>query len=198
MFHGWAIVGWTALAVAAATASVLADGVSEAALHALLRTTAETSLGFFLLAFVASALHRAVRARWTAWLLANRRQLGVSMAVSHGVHGWAIGMLSGWSWLGYWRLAGPVTAIAGGLGFLMLALMVATSFDVTAAWIGPRAWARLHTVGVHFLWFIFFVTLAPGVVESPARVVPVGLLLATLAVRLRWPVRRPVLPRPPS
>src|SRR5215470_9132560 len=56
MVQGWPIVGWAALGVAAVTWAMLANGVTEEALHRLLRVTAETSLVFFLLAFVASAL----------------------------------------------------------------------------------------------------------------------------------------------
>jgi len=64
--------------------------------------------------------------------------------------------------------------------------MVATSFDTTAAWLGPRAWRRLHLVGGHLLWFIFLVTLAPRLAHSAAAIVPVGMLLAVMVMRLRW------------
>jgi hypothetical protein len=40
---------------------------------------------------------------------------------------------------------------AGGLGYLFILLMAATSFDRTAAWLGPRAWNVLHTVGLYYL-----------------------------------------------
>jgi hypothetical protein len=186
MLQGWAIVGWAAAVVGGATLMLLADGVTEAALHRLLRVTAELSLVFFLLAFTASSLRRAWPARPTAWLLANRRYLGVSMGVSHAVHGLVIGTLAGWSWAGYLQLGGPVTAAVGGLGFVALLAMVATSFDTTAAWLGPRSWRRLHLTGAHLLWFIFVATLAPRLPTSAESIVPVSLLVTAMAVRLRW------------
>lgn len=187
--HGWAIVGWAAVVVGAATAVILAGGATDEALHRLLRVTAESSLVFFLLAFVASSLHRAWRSPVSAWLLTNRRYLGVSTGVSHLVHGFAIAALSGWSWAGYVQLGGLDTAIVGGAGFVALALMVATSFDTTAAWLGPRAWRRLHLVGGHLLWLIFLITLAPRIPGAPHAIVPVSLLLVVMAVRLRWRAR---------
>ena len=85
---GWFLVLWTALVVSAMVAAVLAShGAAdlEAVRHAL-RLTARTSLALFLLAFAASSLRRLWPLPATAWLLRNRRHVGVSFAASHFIH----------------------------------------------------------------------------------------------------------------
>ncbi|MCC6766974.1 MAG: hypothetical protein IT293_20150 [Deltaproteobacteria bacterium] len=154
--NGWPIVGWATLVVAAIVAVILGTvGAAEAGIRMVLRATARTSAVFFTLAFAASALRR----RWpnaaTGWLLRNRRQLGVSFAVSHFVHLLAIFALVGWTWAGF-RAAVPAGTLAvGGLAYTFLVLMTLTSFDAPAARLGPRAWRRLHTTGAYYLWFVF-------------------------------------------
>jgi DMSO/TMAO reductase YedYZ heme-binding membrane subunit len=169
--------------------SVIASshGVGEEGARIVLRATARTSLAFFLGAFLASSLRRLARTDLTAWLRRNRRQLGVSFAVSHLVHGWAIVVLT--------RITGrevdTVTLIVGGLGYLVLALLAATSFDRTAAWLGPDAWRRLHTTGVWYLWFVFVATYFGTASRDPVAAASLGLLLAAATVRVM--VRRPAL-----
>jgi hypothetical protein len=64
--------------------------------------------------------------------------------------------------------------------------MVATSFDRTAAWLGPRRWSALHTAGMYWLWFIFFASFAPKSPSSPLYAALALGLLAALALRLRY------------
>ncbi len=120
-----------------------------------IRATARTSVVLFTLAFAASALRR----RWpnaaTAWLLRNRRQLGVSFAASHFVHLLLIIAVAGWTLEGFLTVRPMVTIVGGGLAYVFLALMTLTSFDTTAAWLGPRNWRRLHVTGGYYNWFIF-------------------------------------------
>jgi hypothetical protein len=155
--NGWSLVGITAIAVGALTAIVLGlHGTGEDGMRALLRATARTSLALFLLAYLASTLRALVDRPLPRWLIRNRRYVGVSLAVSHLVHGVAIVGLSR-------ATAAPPasgTLVAGGLAYGLLAAMVATSFDRSAAWLGPRAWNRLHRTGIHYLWFIFAFTFA--------------------------------------
>lgn len=154
--NGWPIVGWATLVVGAIAGIILTVvGTDEAGLRMGIRATARTSVVLFSLAFAASALHR----RWpmpaTTWLLRNRRQLGVSFAVSHGIHLLLIVALAGFTWAGLLANTPTVTLIFGGAAYVFIALMTLTSFDATAAWLGPRAWKRLHTVGGYFVWVIF-------------------------------------------
>jgi DMSO/TMAO reductase YedYZ heme-binding membrane subunit len=175
-------VGWAALVVVAASAATLGvHGAGEEGIRAVIRLTARTSFLLFTAAFAASALARRWPGGVTRWLLTNRRQLGVSFAVSHLVHLVAIVALA--------RLT-TVFGGAGGaiaiLGYVAIAAMAATSFDRTAAWLGPRRWRRLHLVAGYYIWFLFLASYLPRtILGSPAYAPFVVVLLAVLALRLR-------------
>ncbi len=151
---GWPLVAWCAGLLAAMAAVLFAvHGTGEDGWRALVRDTAETSSALFTAAFVSSALARLWPSAITRWMRQNRRYLGVSFAVSHSLH--LVGILTLARVAVEHFTVNPVTLIGGGTGYLFIAAMTATSFDRTAAWIGPRAWRLLHTTGAHFLWFIF-------------------------------------------
>ena len=183
---GWPLVGWCAAAIGLMVASLLAAaGTDHAGLRLVIRATARTSVVLFALAFAASGLRRRWPTPATRWLLANRRYVGVSFAVSHLAHLLGILALTGWSLRGFFVEAGLVAGVLGGLGYVVIAAMVATSFDVTAAWLGPRRWSRLHTAGVWYLWTIFFVSFAPRAHEAPLLYgIFTALLVAALLVRV--------------
>jgi DMSO/TMAO reductase YedYZ heme-binding membrane subunit len=188
--EGWIIVGWAALIVVVMVAVILwVLGPTEAGVRVVLRATARTSLILFVAAFIASALRRLVRTPLTAWLLRNRRQLGVSFAISHAIHGAAIVALVRMTGRG----SDATTAIAGGIGYLLLAAMAATSFDRTAAWLGPRAWSRLHRFGILYLWFIFAFTYVGSALRDPLAAASLLVLFAALGVRLVARRRRRLL-----
>jgi sulfoxide reductase heme-binding subunit YedZ len=163
----------------ALVAIAVVHGFDEAAMRLAIRLTARTSCLLFVCAFVASALRR-IRIPVTAWLLQNRRYLGVSMAVSHGFHAIAI--------------IGLVMVTAGGayqhdwgaiLGYGFIIAMTATSFKPTAAWVGDRAWKILHTVGMYYLWIAFFYPFVNRLSESFVIYLPfVSLLIVALILRL--------------
>jgi hypothetical protein len=185
VLHGFGLVGLVALAIGALAAIVLGlHGPGEEGMRALLRVTARTSLVLFLLAYLASTLRALADRPFTRWLIRNRRYVGLSFAVSHGVHGLAIVGLS--------RATGtppePGTLAAGGLAYGFLAAMTATSFDRSAAWLGPRWWNRLHRTGVHFLWFVFAFTFA-GTLSQASGAHAVFAALASAALLLALALR---------
>jgi len=184
--RGWPIVGWAAVAIAAMVAVILGvAGSGEEGIRVVIRATARTSATFFTAAFVASSLRRAWPGSVSRWLMTNRRHLGVSFAVSHLAHFLAILALAGWSFSKMAVDAGPVAGIFGGVAYLFVVAMAATSFDRTAAWVGPERWKRLHTVGAYYIWAIFFLSFAPRAFKSPLYW-PFALgLLAALLLRLR-------------
>lgn len=188
MLGGWPIVGWSTLAIGVLCGLLLLVlGAGEQGWRAVIRLTAKTSLALFTAAFVASS----VRVLWptptTKWLLANRRYLGVSFAASHAIHLVGIIVLL--------RLApdfaiNTATLIGGGLAYVFLAAMTATSFDRTAAWLGARNWRLLHRTGMYYCWFIFFISYAPrAAVESLLYLPFVVVLLASIGLRIA--ARRP-------
>jgi hypothetical protein len=185
--NGWPLAGWSALAVGVCVVATLAvAGTGELGIRAVLRTTARTSFVLFTAAFVAAGAAHRWPEHATGWLLANRRYFFVSFAVSHLVHLVAILALA--------RLVptfDPVGTVLGGLGYVFIVAMAATSFDRTAAWLGARRWRRFHAIGMYYLWFIFLASYLPRAFFDSLAYAPfVAVLMAALWLRLTMP-RRP-------
>jgi len=181
---GWPIVGWCTLMLATLLGGILiARGTNEAGLRTVVRTSAQTSFVLFNAAFAASALAQLSPSPATRWLLRNRRYVGVSFAVSHFMHLGAIVALA--ARLGDQFELGAAALIGGGLAYVFIAAMTATSFDRSAAWLGPRNWQRLHTVGVYWIWGIFFVSYVPRAAIASYWYAPfVAVLLGALGLRV--------------
>ncbi len=70
------------------------------------------------------------------------------------------------------------------LGYVAIAAMTVTSFDRTAAWLGPRRWRRLHLTAGYYIWAVFLASYLPrAILESPAYAPFVVVLLAVLTLR---------------
>ena len=194
-FAGPSIVGWSAVVLVGTCALLLlVDGTDEAGVRVLIRATAQTSLALFLLAFVASSLRRLWRNDFTAWLLRNRRYLGLSFAVSHALHLGAIVWLArGWP-ESFWAQTQATTIYGGGLGFVFVGLMAATSNDAAVRAMG-RGWKQLHAIGAWYLFFIFALSYGTRgfVMPSylPATVAGFAALGIRIVARFR-PARGPV------
>lgn len=181
---GWPLLGTlAALLTLAALAAFAAMGGSEG-IRMAIRLTARTSLALFLLAFTASALFRLCPNPWTRWQLRNRRQLGLGFAVSHLLHAIAIIALAVSDAQLFAALGGSSMLISGGSAYLVIAAMAATSFDQTAALIGPVAWRRLHLFGAWYLWLSFMVTFGKRAILDMAYWPFIGALLGACALRL--------------
>jgi hypothetical protein len=191
--RGWPLVGWAALVVAALVAGSLAlAGAGEPGLRAGIRVTAGSSFVLLLLVFVASplnALFASAASAPTKWLLANRRYLGVSFAVSQLGHLVLIALLATSAPASFRARLSASTLYGGGLGYVLTALMTATSFDRSAAWIGRKAWRVLHTTGVYFLMVIFIASYA-GRVATPRYGAFVALIALAFGLRIAAAVRR--------
>src|SRR5215468_12629216 len=145
--------GWRLFAVLALTLTALCiwiagmRGFEVEGVRMVIRFTARTSLLFFCLAFSAAALARLWPNAWTRWQRRNRRYLGLAFAASHGLHAIAIGAFAAMDPAGFAAATSLASYVFGGIGYAFITAMAATSFDRTAATIGPRAWRSLHLVG---------------------------------------------------
>jgi methionine sulfoxide reductase heme-binding subunit len=84
-------------------------------------------------------------------------------------------------------LSSPGTIVSGGIAYGFIVAMALTSFDRSAAWIGPKAWRALHWVGGHYICISFVVTNGKRIGVSPFYAVPVLLMLGLLGLRvLAW------------
>jgi methionine sulfoxide reductase heme-binding subunit len=150
----------------------------------VIRFTARTSLLFFCLAFSAAALARLRPNPWTRWQRRNRRYLGLTFAASHGIHAIAIGCFAVMSRPLFMEATSAASFIFGGIGYAFIIAMTATSFDRTAAAIGPRVWRILHLSGGYYLWFQFMVSFGKRVPDMPLYALFLIPLLVLMALRL--------------
>ena len=159
--RGWSLTRWISLALVAMCGAVLAyAGTADPGVHLLLRSTARTSAVLFLVAFLARPVRQLWRNSVSNYLLQNRRYFGVSMAVSHLLHG--IGIVWMITLMPAGQKPNATTLAFGGMGYAFLAAMVATSSDVAVRKLGRTAWTLLHRTGMYYLWFIFTFTLYGG------------------------------------
>jgi DMSO/TMAO reductase YedYZ heme-binding membrane subunit len=196
ILQGWPLVAVAVLVIALTCAALwLTTADAVAALRAIIRFTARSSLTLFLLAFTAAALWRFWPNSWTRWQRQNRRYLGVSFAGSHFIHLLAILTLR--------RLAPEeladlpaATWIFGGLAYAFIAAMTATSFDRTARALGPRAWNALHTTGSYYVWLIFANSYISRALMTPEYILPAALVIAALALRIAARIARARVQQP--
>ena len=150
--------------------------------RAVIRVTAFTSAIPFLLAFVASTLHRLRPSTFSRWLMVNRRYLGLSVAASHFWH--LLGIIALIRWYGSGGEPIPTTTVVfGGGGFVLLGLMAATSNDASQRTLG-RAWGWLHTVGIYVLWLDFIFTYSGTATIAPFHAVMTLLFAAAWMLRV--------------
>ncbi len=180
--HGGRLVGAITLALLVLFAGTLAlAGTGEAGVGLLTRNTVRAAFPLFLLAYVASSARRLWPGDFTRWLLRNRRYVGISFGIAMALHLDAIfllGLLLGDAF------QSPLTTIVfGGLAYVFIAAMMFTSFDRTAAWLGPERWNRLHRVGIHYVAFIFLVQWLGKTTESLLYLPFLLAMLGAFAVR---------------
>lgn len=191
-WSGWWLTGWITLALAAmAVVAIRVAPDPVEAVRLVLRLTARTSLLLFMLAFTASSLARLRPSPATRWLRRNRRYLGVGFACSHFIHAMAIIALARLDPGLFLELTNPVTYVAGGLAYLLIILMTVTSFDRTAAMIGPRAWMWLHTVGAWYIWMSFALNFGKRLAMNPMYWPAMAIIVLALLVRLLAASRGP-------
>ena len=76
------------------------------------------------------------------------------------------------------------SCIFGGIGNIVIIAMTETSFDRTAAAIGPRAWRRLHLAGGYYLLFQFMISFGKRIPDMPPYALFLIPLLAVFALRM--------------
>lgn len=183
--QGWQIVGFSALTVGTIVGVIwLFQGIDEQGMRMVIRATGRTSTLLFLSAFIASSLHKLWLTPLSAWLLKNRRYLGISMAVSHTYHAIAL--------FGLWIVTAgtaPQLGSLGTFGYVLLIAMTVTSFKQPAAWLGKRGWKILHSTGMYFFWLGFLFEYSSNFHKSTLIYSPFVILLV-LAMILRFVASR--------
>lgn len=183
--QGWQAFWGLALTITLACGLLLVrDSFSVESLRMVIRLTAQLSLLLFCTAFAASSLRRLWPAVATDWLLRHRRQIGLSFAFSHGLHAIALVAFARMSPVQFHEVTDTGMFVFGGLAYLFIIAMATTSFDRTAAWLGPRAWRALHAVGAWDIWITFLVAESKRAVHHPSYWPYVVILLLVLGLRV--------------
>ena len=184
-FEGWRLLAVLTLSLIALSLWIAAMRQFEVeGVRMVIRFTARSSLLLFCLAFSAAALARLWPNAWTRWQRRNRRYLGLSFAASHAIHAVAIVAFAKMDPAGFVEATSAASYIFGGIGYAFIIAMSATSFDRTAALLGPQAWRVLHLVGGYYLWFQFMVSFGKRVQAMPLHAAFLIPLFAVMALRL--------------
>ncbi|MFK4650323.1 DMSO/TMAO reductase YedYZ heme-binding membrane subunit [Bradyrhizobium japonicum] len=184
-FEGWRLLAVLTLSLIALSLWIASMRQFEVeGVRMVIRFTARSSLLLFCLAFSAAALARLWPNAWTRWQRRNRRDLGLSFAASHAIHAVAIVAFAKMDRVGFVEATSAASYIFGGIGYAFIIAMSATSFDRTAALLGPQAWRVLHLVGGYYLWFQFMVSFGKRVPAMPLYAAFLIPLLAVMALRL--------------
>lgn len=187
---GWRITIAVSVALAALTALQLAVwGTGEEGTRVLVRSSARSSLLLFALAFSASGLRTLWRVDATKWLLAHRRYVGVSYAVSHALHAAALVVLHRQS-IEFAGSLNAATLVGGGLAYAFTAAMAFTSSDAAVRALGRRRWRQLHLVGGWTIWAIFAQSYLPRAAMEPSYLPAALAVLAVPAIRSLAYLRR--------
>ncbi len=189
---GWRLVALISAVLVVMTAGVAAvkafdvDGIRMA-----VRYTARSSLVLFCLAFSARAVLTLFPSMWSRWQFRNRRYLGLSFAISHTLHAVAIVAFAVTAPAAFAGTTSTASYIFGGIGYAFIVLRAATSFDWTAAAIGPRAWRALHLAGGYYLLVQFMVSFGKRTPDMPLYGLFLVPLVAVFALRMIAMSRRP-------
>lgn len=182
---------WTAaLAIAGVAAGAIAlvvplvaNGTDAWGWQMAARYTARLSFFLFLIVYMISPLTRVVTdIPLLQTARRERRGLGLAFAGAHFVH---LGALITAIALSD-KPPALLTVIFGGFGYVLIAAMALTSNDAAVRRLGVN-WRRLHTFGLHYVWFIFAITYARRIAAFPDMLeykVLLGLAFAALAFRV--------------
>lgn len=185
--EGWRLLAVVSSMLLLAAAAIFAMSPDSLGARMVIRMTARTSLVLFCLTWTASAAARFWPGGWSLWQRRNRRMLGLAFAVSHSIHACAIASFARLDPVAFHAATNVMSEITGGMAYLFIYAMAATSFDRTAAWLGPRLWATLHTWGAYYIWASFVVTFGKRLGDGP--VYPLALLLLGFVVLMRVAAR---------
>jgi methionine sulfoxide reductase heme-binding subunit len=179
----WLIAVAIAGALVICGAAAMASGDFTTRLSLATRLTARWSALWFLAAFTARPLFRMLGSVW-AEPLRQRRYIGLGFAGAHTIHGIAFVTL-----IGTGGASRPLIVwIVGGIGYLLMWAMAATSNDGAMRAMG-RHWRRLHLTGMWWLWVVFTYSYGGRMFRPGTEALGVGmtaLFVAAALIRLPW------------
>jgi DMSO/TMAO reductase YedYZ heme-binding membrane subunit len=191
MKQRWQVLLGISLGLVALAAGLLAGRSTTEGWQLAARWTARAGFPLLILTYSASSLARLWPGPETRALLRERRYWGLGFAACHMIHLAAL--------IAFLRLSGtqrPLpTLLGGGLAYVLLIAMALTSTDAAMRRLG-KGWKRLHTFGIHWLWFIFAFSYVGRIARPETRMIGLiggGIAIAALGLRIaaRVKTRRP-------
>ena len=157
--RNWTTIGTTFILVAACTFGYFSYSCfSDESLRLTLRLGARIGFGIYVIIFITRPLRDLFKTKLTRDLLKYRRQLGLVFGTLMMTHFCLIMLRVGTNP----EFSLSTGAIFGAVIYLMIFLMMVTSFDTPARAIGPKAWRILHKAGLYIVGYAFASTLLPG------------------------------------
>lgn len=156
------------------TAFILA-GWNEQGATLAARYTARHSFYWFMAAWSASALAQTWPGGWRLTLVRRRRALGLSFAAAHSVH--LLALLT--AIMGFGHPSNMISIVGGGIGYVLIFAMAATSNDAAVKALGAKRWQLLHRLGGYFLIGIFIFDYGGSFATRPFAAVPALAVIAT-------------------
>jgi len=181
--RNWIVfAGSIAVTLAVATGYLATAGGDDDNIRRVLRRTGDAAFIILLLVFVARPLRQLVATPFTRTMLRYRRLLGIAFAGVHSAHLLFILYRHGQGGNFEFLVA---ENLPGGLVYLVILLMFATSFDRTARAIGPRNWRFLHKAGLYVVFAAFVQAVAPRNSDEIVSIYGALTALAATAVAIR-------------
>ncbi len=178
-------IGLVAGIIGVAAAFLFTGDPSEQALLAA-RWTARTAVPVFLVVYLASTLARLNPSPITKSLMRWRRQWGLGFALAHTIHLAALAVN-----ITVYRPRPLESLTAGAIAYAMIYIMALTSTNAAQRSLG-KWWKRIHTFGIHYIWFIFTASYALRSISDEAHYhlegrIMLPVMLAALGLRfLAW------------
>jgi len=155
-----AATGLTGIAAAAYLSVV---GTSDESMSVVLRLSARVAFIVLLVIFVARPLQQVFATPATAVLLRNRRLVGITFAGIHSAH---LGLLIlRANQIPDFELSLTANHL-GALTYLVIYLMLITSYDGPARALGSKRWKMLHKIGLYWIFAVFLQTRLPRSLDT--------------------------------
>ena len=185
LLNGWPlfyVIAGLSFAIILVGLATTGNSTPEATV-AMIRLSVQLASPWIYLAFVATALVQLFPSSFSAWLLRNRRYVGLSFAAGFGwqaVFILVLLVLHG----DYYATVLHDTAefISRMLSYLLLLALTVTSFFPVRRVMDPRHWRLLHLVGIWYFWAAIWVSYAETVMMGDARVIAIVFVVAGLIV----------------
>lgn len=160
------------------------DFEDEASVALALRLTAKLAFFVYLAIFMARPFRELFANSITHALVRNRPYLGTGFAAIMTAH---LALIAWWFVFVTGQGLPAGTLIVGGVTYLLILLMLITTFEAPARALGPTTWRRLHKTGLYVVGAVFLNALIPDVIAMPSDPVYLAtgiLIVVAIAVRV--------------